>query len=227
MRWATSSGFQTRAPSSSQRGSHGTRNPATSSASTSARTRTRRTRTRRRITSRRSKRPGPSPRSVADYWAVNVSSPNTPGLRDLQTPQYLGDLLGAVCDAAGDVPVFVKLSPDLDEDALRETAGAVRASNCRGVIATNTTLERPAGIPAFEGGLSGRPLAARAREVLAGLREHIDPAQVLIAAGGIDSGAEARTRLDAGASLLQIYSALIFAGPALVGTILSDLGDRP
>ena len=166
-------------------------------------------------------------RSVADYWAVNVSSPNTPGLRDLQTPQYLSDLLGAVCDAAGDVPVFVKLSPDLDEDALRATAGAVSASNCRGVIATNTTLERPAGIGAFEGGLSGRPLAARARSVLADLRSHLDPGQTLIAAGGIDSGAEARTRLDAGAALLQIYSALIFAGPALVGTMLSELGNRP
>jgi len=99
-----------------------------------------------------------STRHVADYWVVNVSSPNTPGLRELQSRQYLCDLLGRVREEAGSVPLFVKISPDLDEPGLQDAADAARESECAGVVATNTTLARPEGIE-FEGGLSGAPLS--------------------------------------------------------------------
>jgi len=164
-----------------------------------------------------------STRGVADYWVVNVSSPNTPGLRELQSKQYLTDLLSQVREAAGEVPLFVKLSPDLDEVGLQDAAESAKASNCAGVVATNTTLERPDGIEPFEGGLSGAPLAGRSREVLIELRRLLPPGTPLISVGGIDSAEEARARLDAGASLVQIYSAMVFEGPALVGRILRGL----
>ena len=160
-------------------------------------------------------------RGVADYFAVNVSSPNTPGLRELQTKQYLADLLGRVREAAGATPVVVKLSPDLDEGGLQDAAEAFRDSGCHGVIATNTTLARPAGIE-FEGGLSGRPLAARAREVLAELRRLL-PETPLVSVGGIDSAQEARARLDAGADLIQIYTGMVYEGPRLIARILKEL----
>ena len=162
-------------------------------------------------------------RSVADYWVVNVSSPNPPGLRELQSKQYLTDLLGQVRDAAGAVPLFVKLSPDLDEAGLQEAAEASVEARCTGIVATNTTLERPEGIEPFEGGLSGAPLSERSREVLAELRRLLPPGTPLISVGGIGSTEEARARLDAGASLVQIYSALVFEGPALIGRILRGL----
>ena len=162
-------------------------------------------------------------REVADYWVVNVSSPNTPGLRELQTAQYLADLLGRVREAAGNVPLFVKLSPDLDDAGLCDAASAFRASGCNGLVATNTTLARPDTIPEFEGGLSGRPLAERSREVLRKLRELVGPDAPIISVGGIDSAAEAQARLDAGADLVQIYSALVFDGPGLPARIARGL----
>jgi len=162
-------------------------------------------------------------RHVADYWVVNVSSPNTPGLRELQSRQYLADLLGRVREAAGSVPLFVKLSPDLDEPGLQDAAEATKAANLAGVVATNTTLARPEGV-AFEGGLSGAPLAGRAREVLGELRRLLPPGTPLISVGGVDSAKEARARFEAGASLVQIYSALVFEGPGLIGRILRELG---
>jgi dihydroorotate dehydrogenase len=161
-------------------------------------------------------------RNAADYWVVNVSSPNTPGLRDLQSRAYLTDLLGRVRDVAGDVPLFVKLSPDLDEAGLQDAAEATKDSRCAGVVATNTTLERPDGID-FEGGLSGAPLAARSLEVLAELVRLLPEGTPLISVGGVDSANEVRARLEAGASLVQIYSALVFGGPGLIGQILRDL----
>ncbi|MHC4937537.1 MAG: quinone-dependent dihydroorotate dehydrogenase [Planctomycetota bacterium] len=161
-------------------------------------------------------------RNVADYWVVNVSSPNTPGLRELQSRQYLTDLLGKVREASGDVPLFVKLSPDLDEEGLQDAAVATKDARCAGVVATNTTLERPEGI-AFEGGLSGAPLAGRSIEVLRELRRLL-PELPLISVGGVDSTDEVRARMEAGASLVQIYSALVFEGPGLVGRILRELG---
>jgi len=162
-------------------------------------------------------------RRVADYWVVNVSSPNTPGLRELQSKGYLTDLLGAVRDAAGSVPLFVKLSPDLDETGLQDAAAACVASNCAGIVATNTTLARAEGIGEFEGGLSGAPLAARSYEVLEELVRLLPPGTPLISVGGVGGPKEARARIEAGASLVQIYSALVFEGPALVRRVLREL----
>jgi dihydroorotate dehydrogenase len=161
-------------------------------------------------------------RTVADYWVVNVSSPNTPDLRRLQSREYLADLLGRVRKEAYRVPVFVKLSPDLDDAGLADAAEATRSAGCAGIIATNTTLARPDGL-AFEGGLSGRPLAARAREVLVRLRELVGPDLPLVSVGGIDSPAEARARLAAGADLVQIYTGLIYEGPGLIAGIARSL----
>jgi len=160
-------------------------------------------------------------REVADYWVVNVSSPNTPGLRELQSRQYLADLLGRVREAAGEVPLFVKLSPDLEDAAVGDAADAVTSSGCAGVIATNTTLARP--FPAdFEGGLSGRPLAARSREVLRLLRERL-PSHPIVSVGGIDGPDEARARLSAGADLIQVYSAFVYGGPRFPRRVVAGL----
>jgi dihydroorotate dehydrogenase len=160
-------------------------------------------------------------RSVADYFVVNVSSPNTPGLRELQTRAYLEELLGHVVAAAGGTPVLVKLSPDLEERQLADAVAACRAAHAAGLVLVNTTLARPQGV-CFEGGLSGRPLAARAREVLAEARR-LAGGLPLVSVGGIDSPEEARARLEGGASLVQIYTGLIYEGPGLVARILREL----
>ncbi len=162
-------------------------------------------------------------RSVADYFVVNVSSPNTPGLRDLQTRAYLEELVGRVAAAAAGTPVLVKLSPDLDERQLADAIAACTSAHAAGIVLANTTLARPEGV-CFEGGLSGRPLAARAREVLAEARRLTK--LPLVSVGGIDSPAEARARLEGGASLVQVYTGLIYEGPALVTRILKGLGPR-
>jgi len=164
-------------------------------------------------------------RDVADYWTVNVSSPNTPGLRELQRKGALSALLSRVKEASGDRPLFVKLSPDMDDAQLAEACDAVRDAGADGVVATNTTLHRPEGLR-FEGGLSGRPLAERARAVLAALRVRLGPGFPIVSVGGVDSGAEARARLEAGADLVQLYTALVFEGPGLPARILRELADH-
>jgi dihydroorotate dehydrogenase len=164
-------------------------------------------------------------RSVADYFVVNVSSPNTPGLRELQTRAYLEEILGHVVAAAAGTPVLVKLSPDLEEPQLEDAIAACRAAGAGGLVLVNTTLARPDGV-SFEGGLSGRPLAARAREVLAAARRLAGDLP-LVSVGGIDSPAEARARLEAGASLVQLYTGLVYEGPGLVGRILRELARAP
>ncbi|MEZ4366572.1 MAG: quinone-dependent dihydroorotate dehydrogenase [Kofleriaceae bacterium] len=163
---------------------------------------------------------------LADYLVVNVSSPNTPGLRDLQAVDRLGELLAAVraaSDAASPerrVPLLVKIAPDLadaDVDAVAELALALGLD---GIVATNTTISR-AGLatPSAEvervgaGGLSGPPVAARSLEVLRRLRAKVGDALVLIAVGGISDAADARARLDAGATLLQGYTGFVYGGP--------------
>jgi len=162
-------------------------------------------------------------RSVADYFVVNVSSPNTPGLRELQTRAYLEELVGRVCAAAAGTPVLVKLSPDLEERQLADAIEACVSAHAAGIVLVNTTVARPEGV-CFEGGLSGRPLAARAREILAAARRLTK--LPLVSVGGIDSPGEARARLEGGASLVQIYTGLIYEGPALIARILRGLGPR-
>ena len=162
----------------------------------------------------------------ADYLTINISSPNTPGLRDLQHGAALRDLLAASIDAAGATPVFLKVAPDLDPAQIDDIAGAALDIGVAALIVGNTTLSRPAlrSRDAGEtGGLSGAPLAALARQRLADFRTATGGQLPLIAAGGIDSGAEAYARIRAGASLVQLYTALTFAGPGLPARLLRDL----
>jgi len=157
--------------------------------------------------------------AVADYLAINVSSPNTPGLRDLQEPSTLRDLLAAVAAAAPGRPLLVKLAPDLDAARRAALVGAAVDAGAAGVIGSNTTVARD-GLrsPAASegGGLSGRPLRERTLAVTAELRIAAGD-RIVIASGGIGSAADARRLLDAGADLVQLWTGMIHAGPGLVG----------
>lgn len=163
----------------------------------------------------------------ADYVAINISSPNTPGLRDLQQGAALAELLAAANDVRGAVPLFLKVAPDLDTATLDGIARAAIEAKIGALVIGNTTVSRPAdlrGAAAGEtGGLSGRPLAPLARQRLRDFRMAGGGALTLVAAGGIGDGAEAYARIRAGASLVQLYSALAFGGPGLVWRIVSDL----
>ncbi len=173
--------------------------------------------------------------SVASYVAVNVSSPNTPGLRDLQQAAMLDDLLARVVDArervvenAGPTPVLLKIAPDLSLSDLDDIVGIARSRRVDGMIVGNTTLSRPPGLRETEtakqaGGLSGRPLFPLATRMLAETYVRVEGVFPLIGAGGIDSGAAALAKFRAGASLVQLYSALVFRGLGLVGDIKTAL----
>jgi dihydroorotate dehydrogenase len=156
----------------------------------------------------------------ADYLVVNVSSPNTPGLRGLQELDALAPLLETVREAAGSTPLLVKIAPDLDDaEIVRicELAGRLRLD---GIIATNTTISREglvAAASAIEaigaGGLSGAPLAARSLEVLRLVRANVPAEFCVVSVGGVETAADVQRRLDAGATLVQGYSAFIYRGP--------------
>ena len=171
-------------------------------------------------------------KGLADYVTVNVSSPNTPGLRDLQGRAALDDLLGRLAEARGGdpAPVFLKIAPDLDGAGIGLIVEAALDHGIDALIVSNTTLDRPATLrsPAAgeAGGLSGAPLQSRAMAALRAAAEASAGRLPLIAVGGIDSGAEAYARIRAGASAVQIYSALVFEGPGLVGRIKRDLAAR-
>jgi dihydroorotate dehydrogenase len=157
---------------------------------------------------------------LADYLAVNVSSPNTPGLRGLQELDRLTPLLTAIRDAAGTTPVLVKIAPDLDDDAVRQVGRLVGELGLSGVIATNTTLSREGLVSEAElveragaGGLSGAPLAARSLEVLKVLREVVPAETCVISVGGVFTAAQVQERLDAGATLVQGYTGFLYLGP--------------
>lgn len=166
----------------------------------------------------------------ADYVAINVSSPNTPGLRSLQDAGALAQLVRALAEAAihqagtlRPVPIFVKVAPDLTFDALEEVLDVCTANGASGLIATNTTLARTGLVGPDQrladeaGGLSGAPLTRRSREVVGWLAERTE--LPIIGVGGIMSGADARAMLDAGAALVQIYTGFIYRGPSLVAEI--------
>ncbi len=163
----------------------------------------------------------------ADYVAVNVSSPNTPGLRSLQDADALRNLVTTLVlearrrDPDQPVPVFVKLAPDLGDDALEELLAVCSTAGAAGLIATNTTLSRDAVAGHRHadqaGGLSGSPLAARARAVVAFLTARTD--LPVMGVGGILTADDGRAMLDAGAVLLQVYSGYIYRGPALVAEL--------
>jgi dihydroorotate dehydrogenase len=162
----------------------------------------------------------------ADYITINISSPNTPGLRDLQHGAALRDLLAACTAAKGTTPIFLKVAPDLDPADIDDIARAALDNRIDALIVNNTTISRPGlrSASAKEtGGLSGAPLAPLARQRLTDFRKATGAAIPLISVGGIDSGAEAYARLRAGASLVQLYTALVYEGPGLPARILREL----
>lgn len=159
---------------------------------------------------------------MADYLTVNISSPNTPGLRDLQQGEALDELIAAVMEArAGEAkrpPVFLKVAPDLEPAQIDHIVRVARDRGIDALIVSNTTISRPplrSHHAGETGGLSGKPLAGLAAARLADFRRASGAGIPLIAAGGIDSAAAAWARIRAGASLVQLYSALVYAGPGL------------
>jgi dihydroorotate dehydrogenase len=158
-----------------------------------------------------------------DYFAINVSSPNTPDLRALQSGDSLARIIRAVRMVDGGKPVLVKIAPDLDEAQIAEIAGVAASEGLAGIIATNTTLDQNSLPPSARqaGGLSGAPLTERATDVLKILRRHTN--LPIVASGGVMSAADARQKIDAGADLVQIYTGFVYSGPALIRSITSEL----
>lgn len=166
--------------------------------------------------------------ALADYVTVNISSPNTPGLRALQDGAALSDLVARVVAARGSVavPVFVKVAPDLEVADFDTIARIAIDGGIDGLIVSNTTITRPAlrsSAAGESGGLSGAPLAGLAMAALQGFAAATGGALPLVAAGGIGSAAEAYARIRAGASAVQLYSALVYEGPGLVQRIKAEL----
>jgi dihydroorotate dehydrogenase len=160
---------------------------------------------------------------LCDYLVINLSSPNTPGLRDLQNEDFVAGVLAAAARATGR-PVLVKLSPDLGPERAAEIAEAAVGAGAAGIIATNTTTDYSL-LPGARdfGGLSGRVLAGRSFAVLQAIAARLYGRAVLVSVGGVDSGAEAYRRLRAGASLVQVYTALVYRGPRLAARINREL----
>jgi dihydroorotate dehydrogenase len=169
--------------------------------------------------------------AFADYVTVNVSSPNTPGLRGLQDRGELQRLLGSLKQAcarsARSTPLLLKIAPDLDEQALDDIAAVVLESGIEGVIVSNTTIARATSLRsprAHEaGGLSGKPLFEPSTQVLRQMRARLGARVVLVGVGGVSSGADAYAKIRAGASLVQLYTALAYEGPGLVARITREL----
>jgi dihydroorotate dehydrogenase len=173
--------------------------------------------------------------ATADYVTINVSSPNTPGLRALQGEESLNQLLDELVSEREKlrglhgkrVPLLVKIAPDLEENGVQSIARALMRSGVDGVIATNTTITRPASLRSRHaretGGLSGAPLHAPSVKVIHMLREQLGPEFPIVGVGGIASVAQARETIDAGAGLLQLYTGLIYEGPGLVRELVGRL----
>jgi dihydroorotate dehydrogenase len=167
----------------------------------------------------------------ADFLVINVSSPNTPGLRALQSRAALADLIGRVRAALAALPVapplLLKVAPDLTEDDRRDIASVALESGLQGLIVSNTTLARPPSLRSADrqetGGLSGRPLFEMSTALLGEFYRLTGGRLPLVGVGGIASGRDAYRKIRAGASLVQLYSALVYQGPGLVGEIRRDL----
>ncbi len=172
---------------------------------------------------------------LASYFTINISSPNTPGLRALQTRAALEELLGRLATSrdglpdSGRVPIFLKVAPDLEDGEVEAIVETVLTNGLSGIIVSNTTISRPPLISRHAGeagGLSGAPLKVLAQSMM-GRFSAVSAGRIpLIGAGGIASGADAYDRIRAGASAIQVYSALVYAGPGLVTDIGHDLAAR-
>ena len=160
---------------------------------------------------------------VADYLTVNISSPNTPGLRGLQDPGELTALIAAVRAEAGTTPVLVKVAPDLDAASIDGIARVALDGAIAGLIVSNTTVARAGVTSAEAGGLSGAPLFAPSTAVLRAFATATGGALPLVGVGGVASGAHAYAKLRAGATAVQLYTGLVYHGPALVGRIKAEL----
>jgi dihydroorotate dehydrogenase len=172
--------------------------------------------------------------NIASYLTVNVSSPNTPGLRNLQGREMLAELLSramvardAAAGQAAKVPVFLKIAPDLDEAELDDIAAELADKSVDGLIVSNTTIGRQ-GVQdspraSEAGGLSGRPLFRRSTAVLAKMRRRLGPDMPIIGVGGVDSAETAIEKIRAGADLVQLYTGMIYGGPSLPGAIVRGL----
>ncbi len=167
---------------------------------------------------------------LADYLVINVSSPNTPGLRALQDPAALSPLIEAVQREAPHTPTLVKVSPDSPDEEIRDLAELVRQMDLAGVVATNTTVSReglgtPASLVASmgDGGVSGRPLQGRSEQALEVVREALGDDRVVISVGGVMTGGDVMQRLARGADLVQAYTAFVYRGPLLARHINAEL----
>ena len=171
----------------------------------------------------------------ANYLAINISSPNTPGLRELQGGHFLTTLLETLMTESKKLsrehhieqrPLFVKIAPDLTWPELDEILTAIQDAQIDGIIATNTTLSRE-GLQnknkTETGGLSGRPLKAHSTEIIRYIAQQTNGKLPIIGVGGIATAADVQEKLDAGASLVQLYTSLIYEGPGIAGHILRDL----
>jgi dihydroorotate dehydrogenase len=157
-------------------------------------------------------------RDFGNYFVVNVSSPNTPGLRSLQSIDDLARILDAVLDAKIDKPLYAKVSPDQADEDLVAIAQLANSSGIAGIIATNTTVDHGLG----EGGLSGKPLARRATDCCRIIRGALSPEMEVIGVGGIFTGEDLHERMQAGAAACQVYTGLVYRGPSTVRQILEE-----
>lgn len=173
---------------------------------------------------------------LADYFTINISSPNTPGLRALQTSAALEDLLGRLAEArerlpvSGRVPMFLKVAPDLEAGEVEAISDVAAAARLEAVIVSNTTVSRPdslrSPLAGETGGLSGAPLMSLSTRMLRDFHDAATGRFALIGAGGVASGADAYAKIRAGAGAVQLYSALVYGGPGLVTAIKRDLAAR-
>jgi dihydroorotate dehydrogenase len=167
---------------------------------------------------------------LAQFFTVNVSSPNTPGLRTLQSSGALDDLLHAVAGIESSAPVFLKVAPDIEDSEAVVMVEAVRRHGLDGVIVSNTTITRPESLKSANigeaGGLSGPPVFARSTELVRAFRQAAGPDMAIIGVGGVDSAEAAYAKIRAGANAVQLYTGLVYHGPGLVQRIKSGLVER-
>jgi dihydroorotate dehydrogenase len=164
-------------------------------------------------------------RELADYFVVNVSSPNTPGLRELQQGVFLDSILGPLRDedSSAKFPLLIKIAPDLEEAQIEDVVHAVQRYQLAGIVATNTTIDKRGLSVQEEGGASGRPLTARSTDIIRIVHRLTGGRVPIIGVGGIFNAADAHAKLEAGASLLQIYTGFVYEGPLVARRICAGL----